>query len=211
VTVSGATGNGTVTATVTVGAAQDAAGNGSTASSSADNSVTLDTTAPTALLVSTLNGGATGGLPDQGDSVSLTFSEPINTASVLGGWTGAATGVVVRAADGGSGSDSLTIFNASNTTQLALGSLDLGSKTYFTGNVTFGASGTASSMTAVTTNGTTTITITFGTVSDATKTGPDSPNGRSIVTWTPSATVTDLAGNNLNASTHPATNNVKEF
>jgi uncharacterized repeat protein (TIGR02059 family) len=47
VEVSGVTGNGTVTASVAASGAQDAAGNTSAASTSTDNTVTLDTTAPT--------------------------------------------------------------------------------------------------------------------------------------------------------------------
>jgi uncharacterized repeat protein (TIGR01451 family) len=47
VAVSGMTGDGTVTATIPAGAANDAAGKPSTASTSTDNEVTLDATAPT--------------------------------------------------------------------------------------------------------------------------------------------------------------------
>jgi Bacterial Ig-like domain len=208
VAISGATGNGTITTTVPVSAAQDAAGNNSAASTSTDNTVTLDTTAPTGSGVSTSNGGGTAGLPEPGDSVSLTFSEEINTATILAGWSGSATNIVVHGNDGGSGTDTLTFFNSANNTQLPLGSLDLGSKKYFTGNVTFGASGTASSMSAVTTGSKTVLTVTFGTVSDTTKTGTDN---QSILTWTPSSAVTDLAGNALNPATTPVTGNIKQF
>jgi hypothetical protein len=207
VAVSGATGNGTITATVPASAAQDAAGNNNSASTSTDNTVTLDTTAPTGSSLSTSNGGVAAGLPEPGDSVSLTFSEQINTATILAGWIGSATNIVVRGNDGGTGTDTLTFFNSANNTQLPLGSLDLGSKKYFTGNVTFGASGTASSMSAVTTGGKTVITITFGTASGTT-TGSDN---QSILTWTPSSTVTDLAGNALNLAITPVTGNIKQF
>jgi hypothetical protein len=67
--------DGTVTATVAGGAAQDAAGNGSLASTSTDNTVTRDTTPPTV----TINQAA--GQPDpEGDTdVAFTavFSEPV--------------------------------------------------------------------------------------------------------------------------------------
>jgi len=210
IAVSGLTSDGTITAALNGSATTDLAGNNSLASTSTDNTVTYDTTAPTAFSVSTSNGTGTAGLPETGDSTTLTFSEEIKTATVLAGWSGNATNIVVRATDGGSANDTLTFFNSANTTQLPLGSLDLGSKTYFTGNVTFGASGTASSMSAVTTAGKTVVTISFGTVSDATKTGQDG-NSKSIVTWTPSSTVTDLAGNGLNATTLPVTGNIKQF
>ena len=49
------TGDGTVIATLAAGVASDAAGNASTASTSADNTVTYDVTAPTV----TINQAAT--------------------------------------------------------------------------------------------------------------------------------------------------------
>src|SRR5581483_8717411 len=133
IAVSGLTSDGTITAALNGSATTDLAGNNSLASTSTDNTVTYDTTAPTAFSVSTSNGTGTAGLPETGDSTTLTFSEEIKTATVLAGWSGNATNIVVRATDGGSANDTLTFFNSANTTQLPLGSLDLGSKTYFTG------------------------------------------------------------------------------
>jgi len=52
VTVSGATGNGTITASIGASTFLDLAGNANTASTSTDNTVTLDTTAPTVTLTS---------------------------------------------------------------------------------------------------------------------------------------------------------------
>jgi hypothetical protein len=76
VAVSGASGNGTVSATVNAGAIQDAAGNNSSASTSSDNTVTLDTTGPTVTNVTsnTVNGTYPAGtvIP-----VTVTFSEPV--------------------------------------------------------------------------------------------------------------------------------------
>ncbi|MGH7291417.1 MAG: Ig-like domain-containing protein, partial [Myxococcota bacterium] len=60
VAVSGMAGNGTVTASVAAGRAEDAAGNLNTVSTSADNTVTYDTLAPgVPVLVSPLNGAVT--------------------------------------------------------------------------------------------------------------------------------------------------------
>lgn len=75
ITVGNITGNGTVVATVVPNAIQDLAGNGSSASTSTDNSVTLDTIAPTV----TLNQAATQLDPTRLLPVNfaVVFSEPV--------------------------------------------------------------------------------------------------------------------------------------
>ncbi|MFN3190749.1 MAG: Calx-beta domain-containing protein [Aureliella sp.] len=77
--------DGTVTAAVVASAAVDAAGNSSDASTSTDNSVTLDTTAPTVTL----------GVPAASASTpidfTLTGSEPIDPASVVATFLGSST------------------------------------------------------------------------------------------------------------------------
>ena len=149
-------------------------------------SVTVDNTRPTGSTVQTANGGATAGKPEAGDSATYTFSEAIDPETVLAGWTGASTGVVVRIANN-AGGDLLTIRNAANTAQLPLGSVNLLGTAYVTANRDFGATGTASTMVL---SGAT-ITITLGTPSGTT--GTQATTG--TMTWTPTATVTDLAGN----------------
>src|SRR5207302_676835 len=86
-------------------------------------------------------------------------------------------------------SDSVQIWNAANSAQLNLGSISLASRNYNTSGatITFGASGTASSML----QSGSTITITLGTQSAAAATV--ATNTSSI--WTPSASVLDPAGN----------------
>ncbi len=75
VAVSGVTGNGTVIANVAAGGAQDAAANTNAASTSTDNTVTLDTVAPTV----TVNQAAAQVDPASGSSVNFTvvFSEAV--------------------------------------------------------------------------------------------------------------------------------------
>src|ERR671920_36512 len=75
VAVSGMASDGSVTATVGAGAAQDAAGNTNTASTSTDNSVTYDATAPTV----TVNQAAGQADPTNASSINFTvvFSEPV--------------------------------------------------------------------------------------------------------------------------------------
>jgi hypothetical protein len=155
--------------------------------------VTVDNTAPAGSDTQAANGGATAGRPELGDTITFTFSEPIDPQSVLAGWTGAATNVVVRINN--TTPDSLLVYNAANTAQLPLGSVNLGRSDYVGANRTFGASGTPSTMVG---SGST-MTVTLGTASGATTTAA----GTGTMTWTPSATAYDRAGNT--ASTAAAT------
>ena len=164
--------------------ATDAASN----SASSTATATVDNTAPTATDIQTGNApGGTNGHPEQGDQVVYTFSEPIDPGSILSGWSGASTSVVLRFTNG-SPSDSFTIWNAANTAQLALGSVDAGKK-YVTQNTTYGATGTASTMVM---SGST-ITVTLGTQSANASTA----NGTVTMKWTPSTSAADRAGNAL--------------
>lgn len=148
--------------------------------------VTVDNTRPTGTDIQTANGGATVGKPELGDTVTLTHSEMIDPQSVLAGWTGTSTNVVVRITQN-TGGDLLTIRNAANAAQLPLGSVNLIGTAYVTATRDFGATGTASTMV----QSGTTITITLGTASGAT--GTQAATG--TMTLTPSATATDRAGN----------------
>lgn len=169
----------------------DAAGNSATQSGF---SVTVDNTAPSGTDVQIVNGGATSGLAEAGDKVTFTFSKAIDPNSILAGWSSGTTNVVVRLNNGsGSGNDTVTIFNSTNTTQLPLGSVNLGRTDYTGANLTFGATGTASSMTM---SGST-VTIVLGTQSAAATTAAST----GTMTWTPSATATDAAGNAVSTTT----------
>ena len=181
----------TANATLTAGsysytlALTDAAGNSTTRTGL---TVTVDNTAPSATDAQTTNAtGGTAGKPELGDQLVLTYNEPIDPTSVLAGWSGAATNVVVRITDGGSGNDVLTVRDAANTAQLPLGSISLGRKDLVSATRDFGATGTASQMTQ---NGTI-ITLTLGTPSGTTGTAA----GTGSMVWTPSASATDRAGN----------------
>lgn len=149
-------------------------------------SVIVDNTAPTAADIQTANkSGGTAGRAEIGDSVTYTFSEPIDPHSILANWTGAATNVVVRLSN--VTNDPLTVYNAANTVQLPLGSVSLGRNDYVNANATFGASGTASTM-VLSGNA---ITITLGTASAGTTTA----GSNSTMSWAPSASAYDRAGN----------------
>jgi PKD domain/Bacterial Ig-like domain len=95
VAVSGMTNDGPVTASISADKAHDSVGNGNTASTSTDNSVTYDKTAPTV----TINQGATQSDPATTQPIHFTafFSEPVsgftNTSVTLSGCSGAMANV----------------------------------------------------------------------------------------------------------------------
>jgi hypothetical protein len=149
---------------------------------------TVDNTAPTASDIQTTNGGATVGRIEPTDTIIYTFSEAIDPESILAGWTGAATDVVVRFTDN-AGADTFAIWNAANSSQLALGSVNTKANVV-TGAATAGATGTPSRMVLDTAAGT--VTVTLGTVAG----GPlNTDLGNNKMMWSPSASAFDRAGN----------------
>lgn len=158
--------------------------------------VIVDNTAPTASDIQTTNkSGNTAGKPELGDSIVFTFSEPIDPNSILANWTGSSTGVVVRITN--ATNDTLTVFNAGNTTQLPLGSVNLGRNDYVSASATFGATGTGSTMV----QSANAITVTLGTASS----GPSTAGSTGTMIWTPSASAYDRAGNAETTTTRSET------
>jgi hypothetical protein len=177
----------------------DVAGNSATQSSLP---VTVDNTVPTATDIQTTNSGVSG-KAEANDTIVFTYSEPIDPESILAGWTGASTNVVVHLDDGGCtivlcNNDTFDIWNAANNARLPLTSsagVDLG-YAYYNGDaiglgtdpeITFGVTGTASTMV----RSGNTIVITLGTVSGA----PQTAGATGTMSWNPSATAYDAAGN----------------
>jgi hypothetical protein len=162
---------------------------------------TVDNTAPSASDIQTTNhAGGTAGRAEITDTITFTFSERIDPQSILSGWTGASTSVVVRVIDGGCtlifcGDDSFAIYNAANSSQLPLGTVNLNASNYTGGSLLgsqpptlFGATGTASTMV----QSGSAITITLGT-----RSGEAADTGSSATTaWDSSTTPYDAAGNN---------------
>ena len=191
----------TANATLTAGAknytvtAADTLGN---TASAATFSVTADNTAPTAAAIQTANGATTVGRAEQGDTITYTFSEAIDPISILAGWDGTATDVVLRLNDGGLAADTVTVFDTTNATQLSLGSVSLASLLYTTANRTFGLTGTKSRM-VLSGNA---ITITLGTASGAV--GDVVVN--TTMVWTPSTAARDRAANPMSATTRNEAN-----
>jgi hypothetical protein len=163
----------------------DAAGNSKTQTG---YSVVVDNTVPAGTDVQTVNGGTANGLAEAADKISFSFSKAIDPNSILSGWSGSSTGVVVRLNNGsGSSNDTLAVYNATNAAQLPLGSVNLGRTDYTAANITFGATGTASVM-SMSGN---VVTVTLGTQSAA----ATAAAATGTMSWTPSATATDPAGN----------------
>jgi hypothetical protein len=167
-------------------------------------SVTVDNTAPKASDVQTTNvGGGANGLAELGDTLVLTFSEPVEPATILAGWSGLTpANVTVRIVDNsllglGLGNDVVQVFNEANTTALPLGAVDLGRTDYVTGlvggNVKFGATGTKSTMTM---SGNT-VTVVLGTYEGEGLLGSNriTAGGNGTAVWTPVATPYDRAAN----------------
>jgi hypothetical protein len=165
--------------------ATDVAGNTTTSATVANRVV--DNTAPTGVDIQASNvAGGIAGKPETGDAFALTFSEPMAPASVLAGWSGAVTPVVVRFTNGNP--DVISVYDSTNTTPLALGSVASGKK-YVTGDTAFmGSSAVLSGSTIV---------VTLGVPNGST----GKANGTTTLQWTLSTAATDLAGNPLTAGT----------
>jgi hypothetical protein len=116
--------------------------------------------------------------------MTFTFSEVIDPTSILAGWTGNATSVTLRLIDGGSGTDTLQVWNGAGSAQLPLGQVNLGRKDYVSANVDFTTSTMTESGAA--------ITVTLGTASSSSVSTAAANSG---MAWTPSANATDRAGN----------------
>ncbi len=121
---------------------------------------TVDNTAPLGSDIQATNtSGGTAGRAEQGDTVILTYSEPIEPESIISGWNGSPTNVVARVTTGIAllggllgQTEGLQVFDATNTTALPLGAVDLKQQyvaktlALLNGTMTFGASGVASTM-----------------------------------------------------------------
>jgi hypothetical protein len=161
--------------------ATDNASNGDTT----NGTVIVDNTSPTGTNVQATNtSGGTVGRADPGDTITYTFSEPVEPSSILAGWNGSAQAVTLQLINGGGAvSDNVQIWNQANTAQLALGQVDLIEKGYTNSTVNF----TDSTMT-MTGN---TVTVVLGTASGAVRTEANA----GAMLWTPSGATKDRADN----------------
>ncbi len=171
----------------------DAAANSGTQSFT----TTVDNSGPIATDVQSTNvSGGTVGHLDQGDTLTLTYNQPLDPYSVVPGWNGSSySDVQVGLIDGGgTASDFLVIYTADAVPfPLPLGQIDLGSSGYLkTGAfsyVEYGGYGAVTPSKMIRTGSS--ITLTLGTPSAASSTST-TPGAMS---WYPSSSATDVAGN----------------
>ena len=192
------------------GAVSYSIGSADKASNSATTNwpATVDNTAPFGSdLQATDTSGGTAGKAEQGDTLTLTYSEPIEPESILAGWNGGPANVVVRVTTGIAllggllgQTEGLQVFDATNTTALPLGAVDLKqqyvAKTVLllNGTMTFGASGTPSTMSI--SGGVATIVL-------GTHAGNNALTGTTpgTMTWGPATTPYDRAANAVSSAT----------
>jgi hypothetical protein len=159
-------------------------------SATTNGTVSVDNTGTASSTVQATNtSGGTVGRAEAGDTLTYTFGEPVDTISILAAWTtSSASQTVTLRLNQNAGGDNITIFNSANTTQLPMGTINLGRTDYTTVNRTF----TGSTMTTSGNN----VTIVLGTASG----GVTTAAGNGTMAWTPTTTVTDIAGNALLAT-----------
>lgn len=181
----------------------------------AHSNFVVDSTPPVATAVGTANGaGGTPGRAEAGDTVTFTFDSAVDANAIVSGWYGSQApssasndptnlSVLIRAANGAKASDGLEVQTASGST-LPLGTVDLGGR-YASKNVTF--TGSALTQGACASTGPCTFTVTLGTVSKASDVSTNTTSAP--YTWTPSASITDRAGNALAAASVTTSSVVK--
>lgn len=183
--------------------ATDAAGNTGPAGVATS---TKDVSSPTVTGVQLNNvSSGTPGKMEKGDSVTITFSEPINPTTVCSAWANNATNVQTQAGNNAdnvivnvSSTNILTVTGAGCTTlrvgSVALGGNYTGSALSFSGN-----GGNASSLSWNPTARTLTITLGSGTAGANTVSTSPAP----VPSYTPASGLTDMASNPLSTNTVP--------
>jgi hypothetical protein len=162
--------------------AQDTVGNQST---SALGSAYVNNTGPTGTDVQGANGAASvNDRLDAGDSVTFTYSEAINPASILAGWNGSSTAIRVRVNNGGT-SDSMEFYDAANTTSLGL----LASGTALAINIDHVTAATLFNATIARSGST--VTVTIGSLISGAVTSL--PKGKNAMVWQTGSQATSLA------------------
>jgi hypothetical protein len=171
-------------------------GSGRTTTSAVDAGHRVDNTPLRGADVQAANGGSTVGRIEAGDSITFTYTDQVNPATVTAGWTGADRAVSVRVRDGnvlGLGHKGDTLDVLVGGTAVNLGSVSLkedhvksGRTLTFTGTMTAGTTTVGGAVR-------TTVTVRLGSL--ASGGGPRTATLPAAMVWTPSAGVTDLSGN----------------
>jgi hypothetical protein len=170
---------------------------GNTGTSSA-NTFKVDTAAPTASSISANNTtGGTAGKIESGDTLTYTYSEAIDPATVLTGWSGASTAVHIKFTS--SGNDTITVLTTADATSIKLGSVATNAD-YVTTTTTFNAT------MALSADGTSVV-VTLSTPSNVSSSASPGRN----MSWTPNTSVKDLAGNAVSATAYNETSSDVDF
>ena len=147
------------------------------------------------------------GTPSSGDQIAYTFSEPMDPSSILSTWNGASMSVIACFGRASSGS---TLFGVATTTACTtsltnLGTVSLGDS----GPYYVGANGLVAlnaTMSMATVSGQSVVTVTLN------SNGSFTPvTGHTSWTWTPNINAADLAGNNVSATSAPASTSKENF
>ncbi|MDQ0800139.1 OmpL47-type beta-barrel domain-containing protein [Arthrobacter sp. SLBN-112] len=168
----------------------DPAGNSTTVTAK----VIKDTAAPAVAGIALANGtnGAKSGTPDARDTVTITYSEAMDPAKFCAGWSGGSLSGTATITNGTPATNDTISFTSSSCTAPNIGTILLGGDYVGTTAATFGANGTASTLTWD--SATKTLTIKLG----------NAPTGQGAVntsvvpgtpSYTPNSNLTDLAGN----------------
>ena len=172
-------------------------GAGGTTTSATITGSKVDNTPLRGADVQSTNGGAYAGRLENGDALTLTYTDQVNLATVTPGWNGASQAVTVRVRDGnlvgtGNRGDTLDVQRSGSTVNL--GAVNLKEEFVKTNKtVTFNATMTAGT---VTVGGTlrTTVTLRLGTLASGQTASLRTTSVASAMVWSPSASVTDLTG-----------------
>ena len=163
----------------------------------------IDKTKPTGVGITTTNIATVRKL-ELGDTYTLTYSEAMDPASIIALWNGLTTENVVVKATNNTTSDYLRIYASNGTTLLPLGTLTLKSTTYVSASMTFGLTGTASTLTMSGSS----VKITLGNPSSTANTTAAAAVNTS---WAPSTTAKDLAGNTALSTAYVETDLDNDF
>jgi hypothetical protein len=158
----------------------------------------VDNTAPTGADVQAVNGTGTQYKIDQGDGITFTYSEAIAPASLIAGWNGASTNVTVRV-NNSANADTITIYNAANTTQLAAFSTLQLRANHTSGTTRFAATAVVDDNEVV---------IRLGALGAGSTV---SSTSTTAMRWAPSNAVLDLAGNAASTTTVNESGSDRDF
>jgi hypothetical protein len=171
---------------------RDTAGN-ELASAVRTNRVIDNDTTPTGTDIQAVNGGANAGSAEQNDTITLTYSEPINPATINGSFTGAPMAIRVSLThnNGGDRMDFTTTGGARLNLVNSTTGLNLGGTNYVTSTVTFNATMVQTANTIV---------ITLGTVNTG---GANllTQATNTAMSWRPSGTARDWANHAVGTGT----------